>query len=68
MDNPAQLLWGIIFGSIGMGYFIYGKKQKVAMPMICGVLLMVYPYFVTNTLVLILVGIALTAVPYFFRF
>jgi hypothetical protein len=27
MDNSAPLLWGILFGSIGMGYFIYGKKQ-----------------------------------------
>ena len=67
MDSPAQILWGIIFGSIGLGYFIYGKKQQVAMPMICGLGLMVYPYFISNTLLLLLIGAALSAVPYFIR-
>jgi hypothetical protein len=68
MDSPAQLMWGILFGSIGLGYFIYGKKQHVAMPMICGLSLMVYPYFVSNTLLLVAVGAAISALPYFFRF
>lgn len=67
MDSTAQIIWGVIFGSIGLGYFIYGKKQQVAMPMICGLGLMVYPYFVSNTLLLFLVGAALCAVPYFIR-
>ena len=67
MDSTAQIVWGIIFGSIGLGYFIYGKKQQVAMPMICGLGLMVYPYFVSNTLLLVLIGAALSAIPYFIR-
>jgi len=25
--NTSSLLWGILFGSIGLGYFVYGKKQ-----------------------------------------
>lgn len=66
MDSTAQIIWGVIFGSIGLGFFIYGKKQQVAMPMICG-LGLIYPYFVSNTLLLFLVGAALCAVPYFIR-
>jgi hypothetical protein len=64
----AQILWGIIFGSVGLGYFIYGKKQQIAMPMICGISLMIYPYFLSNTLALVLIGLVLSALPYFFRF
>jgi len=67
VDSTAQIVWGIIFGSIGLGFFIYGKKQQVAMPMICGLGLMVYPYFVSNTLLLFLIGAVLCAVPYFIR-
>jgi len=67
VDSTAQIIWGVIFGSIGLGYFIYGKKQQVAMPMICGLGLMVYPYFVSNTLLLVLLGLTLCALPYFIR-
>jgi len=67
VDSTAQIIWGVIFGSIGLGFFIYGKKQQVAMPMICGLGLMVYPYFVSNTLLLVLLGLMLCALPYFIR-
>jgi hypothetical protein len=67
VDSTAQIVWGIIFGSIGLGFFIYGKKQQVAMSMICGLGLMVYPYFVSNTLLLVLLGLMLCALPYFIR-
>jgi len=68
LGSLAQIIWGVIFGSIGLGYFIYGKKQQVAMPMICGLSLMLYPYFVSNTILLVLLGVVLSALPYFFRF
>ena len=63
----AWLLWGLLFGSIGLGYSIYGKKQRAAVPLVCGLALMVFPYFVSNTWVLVGVGAALMAVPYFLR-
>ena len=44
MDS-ATLLWGLLFGSIGAGYFIYGKKQRAPVPLVCGIALMVFPYF-----------------------
>ena len=67
MDSPAPIICGIIFGSIGLGYFIYGKKQQMAIPMICGLALMIYPYFVANSIALVLAGLTLSALPYFFR-
>lgn len=65
--NSATLLWGLMFSSIGMGFFIYGRKQKRAVPLVCGIVLMVYPYFVPSTIWLVVIGVVLCAVPYFVR-
>ena len=66
--STATILWGLLFGSIGFGFFLYGKRQRVIVPLVCGLALMVYPYFVSGTLLLVVIGIALMAVPYFLRF
>jgi len=65
--DASLLLWGVLFGSLGLGYFIYGKKQGAVMPLVCGLGLMVFPYFISSTLLLVAVGVALAALPYFFR-
>jgi hypothetical protein len=63
----ATLLWGMVFGSIGFGFFLYGKNQRSVVPMLCGVALMVFPYFFSNPWAIVAVGVALMAVPYFVR-
>lgn len=63
----SAIIWGSIFGLIGMAYFIYGKKQAAIMPLACGIGLMVYPFFVSNLYLLIAIGVGLTALPYFVR-
>jgi hypothetical protein len=65
--NASILLWGLLFSSIGLGYFLYGKKQRAAVPLVCGVALMIYPYFIPNVGALIAIGMALAAIPYFLR-
>jgi len=65
MDNPSTLILGIIFGSIGFAFFVYGRKQKSFMPFLSGVGLMIFPYFISNIYILILSGIALILLPYF---
>ena len=65
--NASTLLWGVLFGSIGLGFFIYGKKQRAIVPLICGLALMAFPYFVSGTVLLVLVGAMLMAIPYFIR-
>ena len=66
MDSQS-LIWGVIFGSIGLGYFVYGKKQRSVVPLVSGLVLMVFPYFVSNTVLLVIVGLLLLAIPYFVR-
>jgi hypothetical protein len=61
------LLWGLLFGSIGLGYFIYGKKQRSIAPLVCGLALMVFPYFVSNLMLLVGIGAILIIIPYFLR-
>lgn len=63
----TYLFLGLVFSSIGLGYFIYGKKQALFMPLICGVLLMVYPYFVSGILLMVLVGLLLMVIPFVLR-
>jgi len=65
--SPSNLLAGLIFGSIGFVAFIYGKKIRSFRPMIIGIVLMIYPYFISGTLFLYLIGIVLTASLYFWR-
>jgi len=60
-------LWGLLFGSIGLGFFIYGRKQKAVVPLLCGLMLMVFPYFVSNTMLLVGIGVVLMAIPYLLR-
>ena len=67
MNNTSTLIWGMIFGSIGLGFFIYGKKQKAVIPLFSGIGLMVFPYFISNIYILILSGIVLIVLPYFIR-
>jgi len=67
MDSTSVLLWGLLFGAIGFGYFLYGKKQKAIIPLVVGIVLCVFPYFIANVYVLVLVGLVLMAIPFFVR-
>ncbi len=68
MDSSASLLWGLLFGSIGMGYFVYGKRQGRGVALLSGIALMAFPYFVSSGLLIVLIGIVLMAFPYFIRY
>jgi hypothetical protein len=57
----------LFFGSIGLGFFIYGRKQRAVVPLLCGLMLMVFPYFVSNVMLLVGIGVVLMAIPYFLR-
>ena len=65
--NEGTLLWGVLFSSIGLGYFLYGRKQKLVVPTVCGIALMGYTYFLDSSLVIVMVGAVLVAIPYFIR-
>lgn len=65
--STTLLLLGVLFSSIGVGFMIYGRRQRAVVPMVCGLCLLVVPYFFSSALLLFLVGSAFVAVPYFVR-
>lgn len=67
MASGSLLIWGMLFGSIGLGFFVYGKKQRAIIPLIAGVGLFLLPYFVANVYLLVTAGAVCIALPYFVR-
>lgn len=65
--NEWWLLWGLLFGAFGFAYFMYGRKHKAVVPLFCGLTLMIFPYFVANTIALAVIGTVLVFVPYFVK-
>ena len=64
MPSGSVLLIGLLAGVFGVAYFVYGKKQMKVTPMVAGVLLCVYPYFIESVLWLSVVGLLLLAAPF----
>ncbi len=53
----VSMLWG----TIGMGFFVYGKKQRSAIPLFGGLALMGITYFIESTLIMSIVACGLIA-------
>jgi len=56
--------FGLLFGSIGTVYMIYGKRQSSSIHIVVGAILIVYPYLFSNAILVFLAGVVLTAIPY----
>ena len=72
LSGDGGINWGywianILFGIIGWYAFLHGKREKSWRPMVIGIVLMVYPYFITNAWMAFAVGIALCLALYFWR-
>jgi predicted membrane protein len=61
--SASILFLGLIFGAIGGVYAFYGKRNYSTPHLICGVLLMLYPYFVPSVILTLAIGIVLTLIP-----
>ena len=66
-SNPAALVGSLLFGAIGLGAFMYGKRMVLWKPMVVGVVLMAYPYFVPQTWLIYAIGCVLCLGLYVFR-
>ncbi len=65
--NEAMLLWGVLFGGIGIGFFSYGRKQRAVVPLLTGIVLFILPYIVPNVAIMVIAGVGLIALPYFIK-
>ena len=57
----------VIFGIIGMGMLMYGRKAGRMVPLGAGAGLMIVPYFIPSLMVLVIVGCGLMAAPWVVR-
>jgi len=67
MGDAGGFLLSMIFGVIGMGYMMYGKRTTRIVPLAAGMMLCVFPYFITNFYAMVVVGVALSVGPFFYR-
>jgi len=64
LPTPAYILGAILFGVIGLLALRRGRKGSSAVLTWTGVVLMLYPYAISQTWMLWLVGIALSSLVY----
>ena len=62
--DETKLVWGLLFGAVGIGYLVYGRRQRILMPFLTGVGLIGLPYVFDNIGILLLVGAVLVALPF----
>ncbi len=65
--SAANLIGGFVFGSIGFVAFVYGKRMNLWKPMFLGIALMIYPYFISNDVVMYVIGIFGSTALFFLR-
>jgi len=65
MNTESTILISMIMGALGVGYIVYGRNQMKASALVAGLLLCIYPYFIHNLFLNILIGVALLAAPFF---
>jgi len=57
----ASLFWG----SVGGGYFVYGKKQQSHVPLIGGLVMIAVSFLVASALLMSIICVALMIAVYF---
>jgi len=67
MPSPAALFALILFGLIGTVALMYGKRMQEWKPMVIGAVMVIYPYFVSQTWLIYVIGCALCVALYLFR-
>ncbi len=65
--DAVSISIAIFLGAVGLAFFLYGKRERLLVPVLAGVSLMACPYFVGNPIALGIVGVAITGAGYSFR-
>ena len=68
MNDTLSFVVYVLFGAVGLGYFMYGRRQKMLVPLFCGMGLMGYPYFVSNAILLVVIGCVLLSLPFIIKY
>ena len=63
-----NIFLSVILGAVGLGYIVYGRRQMRGMALVSGILLCVFPYFVSSVWLMLLIAALLMALPRFIDF
>ena len=63
--DATTLMLSVLFGAIGTGLFMFGKRQERIVHVAAGLALMIVPYFLPGPISLTLVCGAITGLPFF---
>ena len=63
--DGTWLIASFVIGSIGFVLLVYGRKQRRAPHLVCGLTLVVYPYFVHDAMMMSLIAAVLTGLLWF---
>jgi hypothetical protein len=63
--DPNFLFASLIWGSIGVGYTIYGRRQRSAVAFVGGVLMIAASYFIEGVLTMSLISLGLMVAVYY---
>ena len=66
--NSSSILVSVLIGSVGLGYIIYGRKQMHATALICGLALCIFPYFIQNIWLTLLIAAGIMLLPKYIDF
>ena len=58
------LFLGLLFGAVGTVYLIVGRKEHDPLYLVVGFLLIIYPYIFSSAIMIIVIGIVLSLIPY----
>jgi len=63
--ETADIFLALLFGSIGFGYFMYGRRKQNIVARYCGIAMIVYPYLASSAWEMLAVGAGLMLAPRF---
>ncbi len=64
MPGATSLFASLLWGSVGVGYFIYGRKQQSASAMGGGILMILISYLLGSALLLTLASLGIVLAVY----
>jgi hypothetical protein len=59
--DPGALLASVLISAVGLGIFLYGKKQRRGPQLVAGIVLMAYSYFVGSLVWMVVIFAAIVA-------
>ena len=65
--TAGGIYWYLFIGIIGMAFFVYGKKKPDTVALITGLILIIYPYFISSLNWKIATGITIIILFFFFK-